>query len=202
MAALRSPNDMVKLYAVSALFAVSQRPDSAKLLSPHIKAIAALFGQEDPRPQSTPPIILLNLKPHPPPEVAPSVLAFVKRTDRDLKAQSSAVSELLKNQPQSPEVITAAEDFLSRPLDEETREGVLNGIANSGATDARLVQVLIAGLDSPDEGVRLTAAQAFWRMPKEAVVQARPALLKVAARSDESPEVKAAARRALEESSR
>ncbi len=202
MAALRNPNDMVKRYAVTPLYAISQRPDSAKLLSPYIESIAGLFAQEDPILQGIPPIILLNLKPQLPPEVVPPILSFVKRTDRDLRAQSSAISELLRKEPQNPAVIAATEEFLSRPLDKETREGALNGIANSGTTDARLVQVLIAALDSPDEGVRLTAAQAFWRMPKEAVVQARPALLKVAARSDESPEVKAAARRALEESSR
>jgi HEAT repeat protein len=197
MSALQNPNDMVKIYAVSALWRVSQRADSAKLLSPYIKPIAALSDQQDPRLQGTPSVLFLNLKPLPPPEVVPPLLLYLKRTDPDAKSQTSAIFTLARIASENPQVIEAIRGFLVRPLDGQTRIGALNALGDSGVKDAEIIGLVTASLDDPDQGVRFTAAQTLRRMGQNAVLQADAALQKVLLRPDEAPQVKDAAKAAL-----
>ena len=82
-------------------------------------------------------------------------------------------------------------------MDEQTKGAVINDIANSHTENVVATDVLIGALDDPSEGTRFTAAQAFQRMPKEAVRHAQRALLRAKERPDEAQEVKDAAKEAL-----
>lgn len=197
MSALQNPNDMVKLYAASALSRVSDRADSGKLVSPYIQSIAALSDQQDARLQSTPPVIFLNLKPQPPPEVVPPLLTYLKRTDDAAKAQASAVFTLARIAPENPQVVDAIRGFLSRPLNTRTRIDTMNALGDTRVKDADIIDTVIKSLDDPDQGVRFTAAQTLRQMGKGAVLQAESALQRVALRADEAAEVKDAAKAAL-----
>jgi len=196
--ALAFSDGNVKSDAAIALFAISLRPDSAAILGDHVNDISSLFSLPNGHLQNAAVGILSYLRPSPPQEVVPVLLGFAKQTDRDQIAQGSAVSVLLKIAPTRPDVVSAVQGFLARPLTLQTKEGVLNGIASSHTTDQHLVQMLITALDDPNEGIRFTAAQGFQRMPKEAVLHALPALQRLAVDSSQSAEVKAAASVALQ----
>jgi HEAT repeat protein len=176
--ALMHPDDNVKIDAAFALSIIGRRPDSAELLKDHIITIGNLFDLSDPRLQATPTLVFLNLKPKPPPEVVPLLLTFLKRTDRDQKAQGSAVLTLVRLAPEKPEVISAIREFLSRPLETSTRVGVLNGLGDPRVKDPQIIDMVSASLDDPDLGVRFTAIQVLTRMGPSALQQAEPTLKK------------------------
>ncbi len=176
--ALAHQDDNVKADAVLALFAISQRPDSAELLKKHIAGIANLFNLPNDRLQGAATIIMGSLRPTPPPEILPPLLTFLKRTDRDPQAQGSAVFYLARYAPDKPDVVAAIQEFLSRPLSKSTRIGVLNALGDPRVKDASLIQAVTNSLDDPDLGVRFTAIQVLTRMGPHALLQAEPALQK------------------------
>ncbi len=186
-----------RLCTLVVLFDVSLRPDSAQLLSSYIGPIGNLLNSPDERFQTTPPIIFLNLKPQPPPEVVPPLLTYLTRTDLDPKAQTSALFALAKIAGDNPEVISGIRGFLARPLAKGVRIDALNALGDSRVHDPDVVAMVTASLDDADQGVRFTAAQTLRNMGEDAVRQAEPALQKVIERADEAPEVKDAARAAL-----
>ncbi len=195
--ALAHQDDNVKIYAASALLAISRRVDSAQLLTKYVGDIGILFDSSNPRLQATPTMIFLNMRPAQPPEVVPLLLAFLKRTDRDPNAQGGAIFTLVRIAPENPEVIAAIREFLSRPLDITTRIGALNALGNPNVKDVGLIAMVITSLDDSDPGVRFTAAQVLWRMGKNALLQAEPALQRLANDPKQPANVTAAAKEAL-----
>jgi hypothetical protein len=197
LAAFQYKDDAVKGYAALAIYGIGERADGATLLRPHAKAIGSGLAVSDTHLQGATLQLLATLKPEPRSETVPLLLAFVKRTDRDPIAQTYAISLLLQIAPENPDLIPALQDFAAKPMDQETKDALINGIANSNTENVIATDVLISGLEDPREGVRFQAAQAFQRMPKDMVMRAKPALQKAIERPDESQEVKAAARDAL-----
>jgi HEAT repeat protein len=196
--ALTHHDDTVKKYAAAALFSIGSRPDSALLLKSYITVIGNLFSFPNPHLQTAAVQVLTKLRPQPPPEVWPLLLAFAKRPDCDPIAQASALSSLLEIAPETPDLPSTLDGFLARPLDHQTREAILNGIANSHTKDIHVVHAVVAALNDSDEGIRFTAAQAFSRMGRDAILQAQPILLKLVGSPDESAQVKSAAKDALQ----
>ncbi len=198
LTALTHPDDTIKSYALAALFALGLRPDSAALLKDYIKPIADFMNNStNGRLEGASTQILGMLKPQPPPEVEQVLLAFLRSTDRDLRAQSSAIFFLVRIAPDDIEVIDATKEFLSRPLTREAREGALNAISSAYIRNTRLIAVFIDALTDPDSDVRLTAVQGLQRIGRDAVQQAEPALRELMTRPEEPPEVKAAADEAV-----
>jgi len=196
-AALSHRDDNVKTFAVAALFSTVLRPDSAALLSSRIESISALFALPSARLQGSAVHILAMQRPHPGREVIGPLLGFLKQTDRDPLAQADSMTALLQIAPDNPAVLSEAYHFLSRPLDVQAREAALNAIANSKTEAARLTDAVIEALNDTSQEVRFTAAQALWRMPRDVIVRAEPALQQLIGRPDEAQEVKAAAREAV-----
>jgi hypothetical protein len=186
----------VRVYASSALFAISLRPDSAALLKDRLGPIGDLLSESDPRLQGIATMIILNLKPAPP-EAVTLLLNYLKRIDSDQDAQGSAIFTLVRIAPEKPEVVAAILQFLSRPLEKRSRIGALNALGYPGVRDARVISMVIAETDDPDQGIKLTAIQSISRMGKDAVRQARPVLQRLAEAPQETPEVQAAAKEAL-----
>jgi len=199
-AALAHQDKTVTGCADSALYAIALRPDSADLLRSRIDALGHnILTSPNPDTRAGGIVILGSLKPTPPPEVLPIFLTFLKRTDADAQAQgSSVIFELLHIAPQDPGVIAAIQEFLSRPLDNSAKIGVLNALGNPEVKDAHLLAALVASLDDPDQGVRSAAVQALTRIGNSAFQQAEPALQRLAKDPKQPPEVIAAAKEALQ----
>lgn len=195
--ALKHREDLVKIDGAYILMVISFRRDSTELLKGSVSDIGALLDQPNSRLQSMAVGIFAYLKPEPPTEATPFLVAFVKRADRDPIAQASAFSVLLRIAPDNPAVIPALDQFMSRPLDEQSKDALINAIANSHTENVVAADVLVKGLEDPSEGVRFQAAQAFQRMPHDMVMRAKPALQRLIGRTDESQEVKNAAKEAL-----
>ncbi len=196
-AALAHRDSRVRVYAASALSDITERPDSAELLKSHIQAIASLLNAPQRELQAGASFILSSLRPVPPPEAVAPLLAFVKRTDPDAKAQANAVFALARIAPEQPEVERAIANFLARPLDSGPKIEALNAVGTPRITDPHIIALVAASLDNPDQGVRFTAVQVLTRMGRDAIRQAVPDLERVLARANEAPEVKDAAREAL-----
>jgi hypothetical protein len=187
----------VKIYAASALFAVSLRPDSALLLRKYVTAIGALLNESDPRLQATPTLIFLNMKPKPLAESVPHLVSFLRRADRDQDAQGSAVFALVRIAPENPEVLSAIQQFLARDLDSKSRIGVLNALGYPSVKDVRIISMVIAEMDDSDQGISITAIQSITRIGKDAVRQAQPTLQRLSEDPKQTAEVRAAAKGAL-----
>lgn len=201
LAALTHQDDNVKSDALLALFAVAQRADSAALLRSHVDVIGHdLVNATTTKPETRAGeiVILGMLKPSPPPEVVPIFLTFLKRTDAEAQAQGSGViSELIHIAPENPEVIAAVRDFLSRPLDSKSKRETLVALGNPRIKDGQIIAMVIASMDDPDEGVRITAIQAAG-MGQQAFQQAEPTLRRLANDPKQPANVVADARAALQ----
>lgn len=199
LGALAHPDLNVKIDAAFALSVIGRRPDSAELLRHSLHAIGGLCDLADARLQATPPLIFSELQPSPPSDVIPILLAFLKRTDRNLRAQASAATLLLHLAHDDKSVVAAVRGYFARPMDGATRVAALNALGNAHIeiTNSAIIMIAVDSLDNPDAGVRFTAAQVLTRMGQTALVKARPALEKVATRSNEPANVKAAAEQAL-----
>ncbi len=91
-AALTHQEKIVKHYALTALYMIALRPDSAMLLKSHVDGIGnVLLTSPIPETRAGAMVVLSTLKPSPPPEVVPIFLTFLKRTDAEAQAQGSAV---------------------------------------------------------------------------------------------------------------
>lgn len=182
-----------QICATHVLLDVALRSDSAMLLRGHLNAIGAVLNNSpDERLQRSTGTILTMLRPGPPPEVVPSLLEFLKRADRDPHIQAAAVGPLALAGPQNNTVIDGIGEFWARPLDAQSKESVLNGLANARAKEPRLVAIVISALQDPDRDVSLTAIRAIGRMGSEVIRQAIPELRKLASsgQTDESTDPK------------
>jgi len=199
MAAFAHRDDTVKAYACTALFAIGRRPDSAKLLNQYTDVlIQDVSDTSNPNIRAGEIVILGGLRPVPPPQVVPSFLAFLKRTDIGVQAQGSGVIfELVQIAPDDPEVITAIREFLSRPLDSTTRIGALNAVGNPKVKDAGLVAMVVASLDDADQGVRFTGIEVLGRMGRNALLRGEPELQRLANDPKQPTNVSNAAKEAL-----
>ena len=137
------------------------------------------------------------LKPAPPAEVLPALLAFVGRTDRDTGVQARAVWFLLKLAPDNPEVLTGAEQFASRPLDEQARVTLLDGIAVVPRNGDRLVAIVLGAMHDARPAIRERAIYDVSRLGNSALSKASPDLQRMALDGSEPAEVRAAADKAL-----
>ena len=197
--ALASPDDQVKNDAADALNHIAARPDSAALLKNYINDIGNLLTLPDKRLQHMGAFMLGNLKPAPPAEIVPPLLAFLNRTDRDLEEQAGVVFYLARSASGDPKVADGIIRFLSRLLDVRTRLDALDGLAAAPIKNPSLIDSVIASLRDSNQAVRLAAVQTLTRMGKQALLQAEPTLKRVAENTDEPAEVKDAAKKALEE---
>ncbi len=196
-AALNYPDESVQAYGASAIFAVSLRSDSAELLKPYISSVGGLFNSPSNRLQYLAALTLVGLKPSPPPEVLPPMLAYLNSTGPPPVRQVSALAALVRIAPEKPEVIDAVVKFMSRPLDTDTRIAVLNSIHTSRVTDLRVRDAVIATLADSHAGVKLSAIGVLIRMGPDAITQAEPLLQELAQRPSEFGEVRSAANKAL-----
>jgi hypothetical protein len=197
-AALAHQGETVKHYALTALYMIALRPDGAALLRSHINAIGNILTSPIPETRAGAILVLGTLKPVPPAEVVHVFLTFLKRTDADVQAQGPGVIfELVHIAPENPEVIAAVRDFLSRPLDNKSRREALVALGKPTVKDAQIIAMMIASLDDPDMGVRITAAQALSGMGQQALQQAEPALQRLANDPIQPADVRAAAKDAL-----
>jgi HEAT repeat protein len=192
--ALSHEDDRVKSYAALALYSIEQRADGVPLLDSRVREIAQLLNSSSPQLQSSGVEILGGLKAR---EVQPILTEFLQRTDADQNAQAGAVSILLRSAPEDPKVVASVVSLLSRSTQLETRVAILNAMGTPNAQDPRIRKLVISALDSPDEGVRFTAAQVLRRIGREAVIQAEPVLERIVQRPDESTRVRNAAQDAL-----
>ena len=197
LAAWGHPDDNVKGYAFTAIFAISERPDGANLLKPYTRAIAGGLDVPSGRLQGATVMLLARLRPEPDSEAVSLLVAFVKRTDRHPLAQADAFSILLRIAPDNPDLTPALQDFLARPMDERTKEAVINDMANAHTENIVATDYLIRALEDSKEEVRFQAAQAFQRMPRDAVRRAQGPLQRTKERPDEAQEVRDAAKEAL-----
>lgn len=166
----------VQLYGASALFRISRRPDGGQLLKGYVATIADLLNESDRRLQATALYVFANFRPPPVAEILPSVSAFLKREDRDPRAQADAALYLVNHALDHPEAIAAIQSFMSRPMDAQARIGALNALGNPRVRDSRLIDSVIASLDDPDLAVRLTAVQTLIRVGPHALQRAGPTL--------------------------
>jgi HEAT repeat protein len=198
-AALAHQDDRVKLDACAALIAISLRSDSAALLTTHINRIGDLLTSQDERLQWSGLEILGYLKPLPPPEAVGPMLAFLKRTDANQRAQGGAVGFLVSFAPDRPESVKAVLDFLDRPLERDGRIQALNALGTTKVKDPNIIDRVIAALDDRDPAVRFTAADVLPRMGQQTLLLAQPKLERLAADPNEVGNVKDEARKALDQ---
>jgi HEAT repeat protein len=197
LTAFNHQDDTVKGYAARAMFAIGRRPDGAALLRPNAKAIANGLDMAKGNLQGMTVQIMAMLRPEPDSEVAAALIAFVKRADRNPIAQADAISLLLRVAPENAEVTRSLQTFLARPMGEQVKEALVNGIANSHTENVIATDTLIRALEDPSEQVRFQAAQAFQRVPKNGVLRAKAVLERVKNQPGETQEVKTAAEEAL-----
>lgn len=198
LTALGHPDRNVRIHAIDALFAISQRQDSAVLIKPHLDAILSLLSSPDQSFVRGGFMILEGLRPVPPPEIVPPIVAYLRRTDPGLApSQTSAVFLLLQDAPENPEVIAAIEEFSKRPIDEAARIATLDAICIQPRKSGRLAAIVIASLRDSSPNVRQRAIYDVRRLGQAALTNAVPDLQRIAVDPNESDEIKAAAQKAL-----
>lgn len=109
-----------KAASLATFSSVSRRSDSGMLLKDRITEMSTMFDSPNPRLQAIPPLIFSNMK-RLPSEGLLALVSFLRRTDRDQDAQGATIFALVRLAPDRPEVMAAIQEFLSRPLDSNSR---------------------------------------------------------------------------------
>ena len=193
--ALEHPDDRVKIYATSTVFAVSLRPDSSAVLADYLERILGLLEANDSRLQGSPAMILLNM-PATASQAIPRLVTFVRRTDRDPQAQVAAIFTVARFAPRDADALEAIDGFLQRPLEVRTKIDALNAIGVAQVANPALRRRVRGFLRDAHAGVRFTAAGVIGRMGRAAVGEAQSELRQMEA-NDEDAAVRKAARESL-----
>lgn len=178
-AALGHKDATVRAIAGIALVAISTHPDRADMLAKYIHPISHLLTSPDQRLPGYAVTVMANVRPQPPPEAVRLLEAYLNRTDVDPRSQLPALGYLVRD-TSDERGATAANEFLSRPLDKQSRIAALNTLANSRSPDPRVIDLVIKPLRNEDFDVRLTAFQCLTRMGPAAVQRALPEMQSVA----------------------
>jgi HEAT repeat protein len=200
VAALSVPDDRARRTCVMAILSVSLRMDSPALLGQSIGAVAGILDFSDAPQQRVGVVIMSNVlsrAPTPPPGALTPVIAFLKRSDRDIEAQSVAVSVLARAAPEDAGVTETVSAFLSRQLDAQFRVRALDGLVSPRLKDIKLIDSVAASLEDPDDAVKGAAINALTKIGPQAIVQAEPALLKLLQQPGHPANLRLAATNAL-----
>jgi HEAT repeat protein len=202
IAAITSGDEAKRNYAYFALVAVGVRPDAPALLSGHEGDLEALLMSPDPLLERGAVVVLGSLqdrRPVPLPGLRETLEAFVKRTDRDLEAQVSALAFLLSKWEAESSTQNVVAGFWSRDLDVNSRDRVLTAVGrgNANPKPARLTALIASALEDPHAPVRGVAIEMLSLIGPEAVMGAEPLLRKLAQDTSQPDSVRSAARKAL-----
>lgn len=195
--AMKHPDERVKLYAASALFAVSLRTDSSELLRSYAPEILAMLDMEDARLQGTPMMVFANMKPAPPREIVPPLVSFLRKQNRDERAQASAVSIIVRAAPEDSAVSEVTAQFLSRPLNRDAMLIALNGL-NGLTNNAVVVDAILPFLKDSPLTIQLAVIRALTGMGRSAVLHAQARLQTVLQDPAASDELKMAVKKVLD----
>jgi HEAT repeat protein len=200
--ALSIPDGRARRTCIMAILSVSLRMDSPALLGRSIGAVAGILDFSDAPGQRVGVIILsdvLSRAATPPAGALQPLIAFLRRSDRDLEAQSGAVSVLTRAAPEEAAVTGTVAAFLSRPLDTQSRLRALDGLVSPRLRDTKLIDSVAASVGDPDDAVKVSAISALTRIGPQAIVQAEPALLKLLQEPGHPANLRLAATNALSE---
>jgi hypothetical protein len=196
--ALSGKDDALRRYGVMGLLAVSLRLDGVALLNEHLPAIASLLDSHD-APIQRMAVVMISTAESRQRTPAPlqALTAFLKRTDRDLQAQASAVS-VLAGPGVDDDAVAAIDQFLARDLDSNTRVGSLYGLTSPDLIlHPKIISRMITLLSNGDVTVKITATNSLTKIGPQALLLAEPALMKLAEDSASPESVRSAARTAL-----
>jgi HEAT repeat protein len=202
--ALRLNDGGKEHYAFFGLLAAALRSDGPTLLKDRMGDVVSLLTSPGTLAQRGAVFVLGSIQQRqlaPVPGLSQALVSFVKRTDRDLQAQVSAVAFLLSRSEEEMATQDAVEGFLSRDLDADSRTRVLSAIGrgNANPKPARLIDLVTAALDNPDESVRSTAIDMLSLIGPLAVMRAEPSLRKLAEGTGQPEAIRSAARKALKD---
>jgi HEAT repeat protein len=176
-AAIKDDKDGTK-HALLGLYALSKRPDSGELLTPHMSKIAALLSNPDPAFKATAGHILVNMNPQPP-EAADMLLAFISAPG-PVNEKIDALSALahLRNPPRD-KLEAAAIQILKQPMEPRTTAAAIMSVMSPAASNA-LIDAAAGQLGSADWFVRLQTVLALRHTGANAVARHRGAIAKLA----------------------
>lgn len=200
VAALRSSDTKPKRTGIFGLLSVSLRLDSPALLDGYLGALASILDFADAPQQRVGAVILeciVTRSPTPPDDAVKPLIGFLKRTDRDLQAQTGAIQVLVRAAPEDVRITEAVTAFLSRPLDAPSRVAALTAVTDPHLKDAKIISAVAASLADSDGAVRESAVKALVAMGPNAIAQAEPELLKVLDQPGQAESLRSAVKGAL-----
>jgi hypothetical protein len=202
IAASRVGDDVRTTYAFVGLLAVGLRMDSPALLKDYMGDMVTLLASSDTLVQRAGAFVLGSVQERQAtlvPGLSHDLVSFVKRTDRDLEAQLTAVAFLIEKWQEEPAAQEAVGSFLSRDLDADSRARILRAIgqAKGDGRPARFTDLIIAALDDSNESVKSTAIKMLNLIGPLAVMRAEPSLRKLAQEPGQPEAIRSAAAKTL-----
>ena len=197
-AAVSGIDDVLTRYGVMGLLAVGLRPDGAALLKEYMPAIASLLDSHDAPTERVAVVIIGSVESRQrTPGARQALTAFLKRTDRDLRAQAGAISVLAKVAVDD-DAVAAIDQFLARDLDSDTRVASLYGLTSPDLIlHAKVIDRMITLLSDGDMAVKITAIDSLTRIGPQALLLAEPVLTKLAEDAASPEMLRSAAKTAL-----
>jgi HEAT repeat protein len=192
--ALASERDAVKLNAALALHAVALRPDGRILLEPRIDEVLALMNRNDERLKMTAPMVVTKLG-APSEKTLARLVNFIGDRSQPPSVKVVVVCALSQIAPNHVESRAASARFLDGDLDVRVRIDAINALACLPSDDSVTAQAVGRNLRSESADVRAAAVQVLGRLGPKAADLNRSALLEIANRSDERPDIQKLAAR-------
>jgi hypothetical protein len=176
------------------------RKDSLSLLSKYMGAVAGMLDSPDAPEQRMGVVILsalISRAPTPPAGALPPLIAFLKRTDRDVEAQAGAISALV-DAAVDDEAASAIDQFLARDLSPQTRVVSLYGLTSPKLVlHPIVISRMISLLSGGDVMVKTTAIDSLTRIGPQALLLAEPVLVKLSEDAATPDSLRSAAKTAL-----
>lgn len=195
--AVRSPNQMAQLQAGLALYAIALRPDGAKLLDSRSDEILGLLQHRENRLKTTGVIVAERMN-IPAAKLDAEFLRFLGDETQPAEVKPGVVFALVRKGPLSADSARRIGEFLkSRAADISARNDTLNAIASQPNDDPVHADLIIIGLRDPDQSVRNNALHLLRRLGPNAVKRASSALLQIAHDPNETPDLRALAKKLI-----
>jgi hypothetical protein len=194
-----NPQLSIRRLASSALYQITTRPDGQEVLSKENATFAKLLTDTDIPIRRIILLAIANLQPDESSSLVPVLKNYLVREDAVSTIGAGAATVLMKAAPNDAESTNAVAQYMRRKdQTSASRDILLDAIVNVAKSHNREIGKEVAGYaDDPSEQTSVKAIGALQVMGKDVVLDSQQSLSRIGADTSRTPNVRAAARRAL-----
>lgn len=187
---VKSSMTTVRIHALSLIFNVTFRPDSASLLEPYVDDIVPFLTDADLAFRREAIVILGQQNPGPSPKAKAALLAHLGDRDNTTRETGMIAGALLVSSPSDRAVVRSVVNLARQRADQNLSTDLIRAMGLTGVTTDEALGFIRYHFSDPAPDTRLTCVEAIGRMPKNVREGFAPELTRLVANPDETQETR------------